>query len=71
MTLVRHAGATNEQGRFAEARASGQIQEALQNGRAARTVADHAVDAQECKELLAMLGLTAADGKRRGRGTGT
>ncbi|MGW3473226.1 hypothetical protein ACWDKQ_33300 [Saccharopolyspora sp. NPDC000995] len=70
MTLARYAGATREQGRFAKARASGQIQEAIQSGRAARTVADHAVDAQDCKELLAMLGLKAVDGTRRGRGVG-
>lgn len=71
MTLARHTRTTPEQGRFAEARASGQAQEAIQNGRAAHTVADHAIDAQDCKDLLAMLGLHAADGKQRGRAAGT
>ncbi|MBB5157209.1 hypothetical protein [Saccharopolyspora phatthalungensis] len=70
MTLARHAGAPQERGRFAEARASGQLQEAIQSGRAARTVADYAVNAQDCEELLAMLGLKAADGKRCGRAAG-
>lgn len=71
MTLARHAQEARERGRFAEARASGQLQEAIQSGRAARTVADHAFDAQDCEELLAMLGLKAVDGKRRGRAAGT
>ena len=66
MTWARHASAPSEQGRFAEARSNGQIQEAIQSGRAARTVADHAVDVQDCEELLAMLGLEAADGKHPG-----
>jgi hypothetical protein len=34
--------------------------------RAARRVATEAVDAAECAELLAMLGLTAQDGKAHG-----
>lgn len=34
--------------------------------RAARTVAHHAVDAEDAAELLAMLGLTAADGLGKG-----
>jgi hypothetical protein len=71
MTLARHSRSKPERGRFAEARASGLAQEAIQCSRAAHTVADHAVDAEDCKELLAMLGLTAADGKRRGRIVGT
>ncbi|MGP4014940.1 hypothetical protein [Saccharopolyspora sp. 5N708] len=71
MTLARHSGPPREQGRFSEARASGQRQEAIQSGRAARTVADHAVSAQDCDELLAMLGLKAVDGKRHGRAAGT
>ena len=35
---------------------------ALQNGRAARTVASHSLDARDCEALLAMLGLEPADG---------
>lgn len=34
--------------------------------RAARTVAHHAIDAKDCAELLAILGLTAADGLGKG-----
>ncbi len=33
--------------------------------RAARRIATEAADAEECAELLAMLGLTAADGLER------
>ncbi|GAA3839690.1 hypothetical protein GCM10022380_67390 [Amycolatopsis tucumanensis] len=32
--------------------------EAIANHRAARTVADHALDVHDCRELLDMLGLT-------------
>jgi hypothetical protein len=38
---------------------------AVQNARAARTVAGHAADAEDCSQLLAMLGLHATDGKSR------
>ena len=34
----------------------------VQHGRAARTVAGHAVDAQDCSRLLSMLGLDTVDG---------
>ncbi|QUG99386.1 hypothetical protein HUO13_15260 [Saccharopolyspora erythraea] len=67
MTWAREAGAAREQGSFAEARSNGLIHEAIQSGRAARTVADHAYDAVDCEELLAMLGLKAADGKNADR----
>ena len=46
-----------ELGRFEQARASERANDKIQNGRAARTVADHAVDVQDCARLLAMLGL--------------
>ena len=62
MTLARNASTKPGKGHFAEARAREQISDAIQNGKAARTVADHAVDAQDCKDLLAMLGLKATDG---------
>ncbi|HWM04790.1 MAG TPA: hypothetical protein VNP92_20830 [Actinophytocola sp.] len=61
MTWARHASPTIEQGRFAEARASEKIHYALQNRKAARTVAIHSADPQDCANLLAMLGLDTLD----------
>jgi hypothetical protein len=61
MTWARHASPTIEQGRFAEARASEKIHYAVQNRKAARTVAIHSSDAQDCANLLAMLGLDTMD----------
>jgi hypothetical protein len=61
MTWARHASPTVEQGRFAEVRASEKIHYAVQNRRAAHTVATHASDAQDCANLLAMLGLDTLD----------
>lgn len=57
MTWARHASPTIEQGRFAEARASERMHQAVQNRKAARTVAIHSADTQDCANLLAMLGL--------------
>jgi hypothetical protein len=64
MTLASNASSVAPQGRFAEARAVEQTHNALQNARAARTVACYASDAQDCEQLLSMLGLDAMDGKR-------
>lgn len=61
MTWARHASPTIEQGRFAEVRASERIHYAVQNRKAAYTVATHASDAQDCANLLAMLGLDTID----------
>jgi hypothetical protein len=61
MTWARHASPTVEQGRFAEARASEKIHYAIQNRKAAQTVACHAADQQDCADLLAMLGLDTLD----------
>ncbi|MGB3441347.1 MAG: hypothetical protein WBA97_21565 [Actinophytocola sp.] len=61
MTWARHASPTLEQGRFAEARASERVHYAIQNRKAALTVAGHASDAQDCANLLAMLGLDTLD----------
>jgi hypothetical protein len=63
MTLARHAGAPPSS-RLTQARAVEQVHSAIQNARAARTVAGHAADADDCGRLLAMLGLDASDGKR-------
>jgi len=61
MTWARHASPTIEQGRFAEARASEKIHYAIQNRKAALTVACHSSDTQDCADLLAMLGLDSVD----------
>jgi hypothetical protein len=61
MTWARHASPTLEQGRFAEARASERMHYAVQNRKAARTVASHSADVQDCANLLAMLGLDTLD----------
>jgi hypothetical protein len=63
MTWARHASPIREHGRFAEARESEKIHCAIQNSKAIRTVADHATDADDCRRLLAMLGLDAVDGR--------
>lgn len=61
MTFARHATPEPDHGRFAEARAAEKVHNSLQNHRAARTVAHHAVDTQDCMHLLAMLGLRIGD----------
>ena len=55
----------HENGRFAAAQAAATAESDLQNRRAARVVAGRAVDAADCAEMLAMLGL--ADRVERGR----
>jgi hypothetical protein len=50
----------DENGRFAAAQAAALVESDLQHRRAARVVAGRAVDAADCAEMLAMLGL---DGK--------
>jgi hypothetical protein len=62
MTWARHASPIVEQGRFAEARASERMHNEVQSRKAMRTVAYHAADAQDCANLLAMLGLEVTDG---------
>ena len=58
MTWARHASPPPPT-RFTEDKAAREDYGARQNARAARTVADHATDAEDCGELLAMLGLDA------------
>ncbi|GAA5116175.1 hypothetical protein [Pseudonocardia adelaidensis] len=48
---------TEDHGRFAVAQAAAEAESADQHRRAARVVAGRAVDATECAEMLAMLGL--------------
>jgi hypothetical protein len=63
MTLARHASPPTPR-RMAQAHAAERTHSAIQNARATRTVAGHAADAEDCGQLLAMLGLEASDGKR-------
>lgn len=62
MTLARHASPPPPM-RITQAKAAQETHSAVQNARAARTVAGHAADAEDCGQLLAMLGLEATDGK--------
>ncbi|HWE91555.1 MAG TPA: hypothetical protein VG317_18995 [Pseudonocardiaceae bacterium] len=61
--LARHSSPEPEYGRLTRAREVEQIHSSVQNARAARTVAGHAADAEDCGHLLAMLGLDAREGK--------
>ena len=58
MTLARHPSPPRPT-RISRAKAVQDDHGALQNARAARTVAGHATDAEDCGQLLAMLGLEA------------
>lgn len=57
MTLARH-GSPPPPMRITQAKAAQAHHSAEQNARAARTVACHADDVEDCGRLLAMLGLT-------------
>lgn len=57
MTWARHSSSDEEQGWSAEARAAERERRDEQAGKAAITVAGHSSSADECKELLDMLGL--------------
>ena len=54
-------------GEFSERAENARRENTMNNGRAARTVAGHAVDAQDCRLLLEMLGLDTETPKPRGR----
>ncbi|QLY28068.1 hypothetical protein H0264_21975 [Nocardia huaxiensis] len=59
MTSTPHTTLAPEQSEFTAARAAEKAACARQNASAAITVASHALDAEDCKYLLAMLGLDA------------
>jgi hypothetical protein len=59
MTFARHASPPPPT-RVTEARAVEEGLRLIQDGRAARTVAGHATDAEDCSRLLEMLGLDPA-----------
>jgi uncharacterized protein DUF5994 len=52
----------HEVGESFRARAAEERHTAVERNRAVRTIATHAVDAQDCRTLLSILGLDAADG---------
>lgn len=64
MTWARHSSPDEEHGWSAEARAAERERREEQAGKAAITVAGHSINADECKELLDMLGLEPALAKR-------
>jgi len=57
MSWTGNPATTDSSGRFAAAQLSNAIEADIQNKRAARVVAGRAVDALDCAEMLAMLGL--------------
>ncbi|MET8653217.1 MULTISPECIES: hypothetical protein [Nocardia] len=63
MPPARHMSLIHEQNEFAEARAAEKAETARQSAIAARTVASHSENADDCQSLLAMLGLDALAGK--------
>ncbi|MFC4372517.1 hypothetical protein ACFO5K_00255 [Nocardia halotolerans] len=66
MSTERHITLVHEQSEFAEARSAEKAETARQCAVAARTVASHSNDADDCVSLLAMLGLDALAGKEVG-----
>jgi hypothetical protein len=57
MGWTGHPSRTGENGRFAAAQAAAATESDRQHRRAARVVAGHSIDAADCAEMLAMLGL--------------
>jgi hypothetical protein len=54
-------GWTSENGRFAAAQAAAAEESHVQHRRAARVVAGRSIDAADCAEMLAMLGLDGTE----------
>lgn len=61
MSWTGNPSTADENGRFAAAQAALAVTHDLQNRRAARVVAGRSLDAVDCAEMLAMLGLEAGD----------
>lgn len=57
MIRAGHAGTRREDGAFERARARERLHLLVLRGQAARTVAQQSADADDCRRLLAMLGL--------------
>ncbi|HEY0803759.1 MAG TPA: hypothetical protein VGD84_01795 [Pseudonocardiaceae bacterium] len=64
MTWARHVGEVTAAATSLRSRMAEQAHNDIQNARATMTVASHAVDAEDCGNLLAMLGLDAAERSR-------
>lgn len=61
MSWTGNPSNSDENGRFAAALAAASVSDDLQNRRAARVVAGRSIDAVDCAEMLAMLGLDARE----------
>jgi hypothetical protein len=57
MTWPQHGVTLHRAGEFAEARAKAEVEASAMRDRAVRTVAEQAVDADDYRRLLSMLGL--------------
>lgn len=65
MTWAWHSSSPHEDGEFARARAQARVDVLALRGRAVRTVAEQAVDADDFRRLVAMLGLDDEPGGQR------
>jgi hypothetical protein len=65
MSWTGHPSRTDGHSRFAMAQAAADAENVEQHRRAARVVAGRAVDAAECAEMLAMLGLDGTEERAR------
>lgn len=59
MSWTGHPSTSGESGGFATALAAASVTDDLRNQRAARVTAGRSLDAADCAEMLAMLGLDA------------
>lgn len=57
MIRARHTGTSREDSSFEKARAQERLETVVTNGKALRTVARQAVDADDFRRLVSMLGL--------------
>jgi len=67
MAWTGNPSTTTASGRFAETQLTNALETAVQNRKAARVVAGRAVDAIDCAEMLAMLGLDVPTQRYRTR----
>jgi hypothetical protein len=67
MAWTGNPSTTAASGRFAENQLTNALETAVQNRKAARVVAGRAVDAIDCAEMLAMLGLDVPTQRYRAR----
>jgi hypothetical protein len=67
MSWTGNPSNNDENGRFAAAQAALAVTHDLQNRRAARVVAGRSIDAADCAEMLAMLGIDAGEERAAAR----